>query len=154
MPNDPYPGATFMPPSHSATLFVFLPLCLNLTYSSNGVQSSPSFSRYSSPHLIPLLCVHPLPSLIPPFICSVHHASISTFNLPLQSFHLSCSSLVPLHIPSSLLPSCVASDYMQTFGFHQLTWLHLISSFSCLCSFKLDTRPRACLFSVCSSFRI
>ena len=137
MPNDPYPGATFMSPSHSATLFVFLPLSLNLTYSSNGVQSSASYSRYSSPHLIypTSLCVSsPFP--IPPFICSVHHASISTFNLPLQSFHLSCSTLVPLHIPSSLLPSCVASDYMQTFGFHQLTWLHLISSFSCLCSFK------------------
>lgn len=153
MPNDPYPGATFMSPSHSATLFVFLPLCLNLTYSnSNSVLTLFFQILISSPYPTSLCASSPFP--IPPFICSVHHASISTFNLPLQSFHLSCSSLVPLHIPSSLLPSFVASDYMQTFGFHQLTWLHLISSFSCLCSFKLDTRPRACLFSVCSSFRI
>ena len=100
MPNDPYPGATFMSPSHSATLFVFLPLCLNLTYSSNGVQSSPSFSRYSSPHLIPLLCVHPLPSL------SLYSFALSTMHpYPLSTypFNHSTSLVQPASSPHPVL---------------------------------------------------
>lgn len=146
MPNDPYPGATFMSPSHSATLFVFLPLCLNLTYSnSNGVLTLLFQILISSPYPTSLCCL-PYPSihlLCPP--CIHIHFQPTPSIIPPLLFH-------PGSSPHPFL--FATSDYMQTFGFHQLTWLHLISSFSCLCSFKLDTRPRACLFSVCSSFRI
>lgn len=109
MPNDPYPGATFMSPSHSATLFVFFPLCLNLTYSSNGFQSSPSFSRDSSPHLIPLLCAHPLPSL------SLHSFALSTMHpYPLSTYPFNHStSLVPAWFLSTSLPLCYLHVWPQ-----------------------------------------
>ena len=87
MPNDPYPGATFMSPSHPATLFVFLPLCLNLTAL--------------------LMVSNPQPPFLDTHLLTLSHFFVRILSLPYPSIHLLCPPCIHIHFqptPSIIPP--------------------------------------------------